>query len=58
MKRISVWSHIFVSIGDFLAGLAVGAVFSLWFVDYAVPLLLLGIAFHLPALFEILVKSE
>ena len=57
LRRISVWGHIFVATGDFLAGLAIGAVFSLWFADYAVPLLLAGIAFHLPALFEILSKS-
>ncbi|MBU1198147.1 hypothetical protein KJ765_06610 [Candidatus Micrarchaeota archaeon] len=57
LKRISVWGHIFVAIGDFLAGLALGAYFSGLVFDFAIPLLIAGIALHLPAVFEIFMKS-
>ncbi len=57
LARISPWGHIFVALGDFLAGLALGALFFSSVGSLVLPLLLAGIACHLPALFEIFSKS-
>ncbi len=53
LKRISVWGHILAGLGLFLAGLALGALFSGLVLDYAMPLLVAAILLHLPAAFEV-----